>query len=117
MPDDSSRLSGDDLVWGGSPPEWLPGPLQRVGGDLTYDEAHAMLLGLVGVLAGAGWFFGWQGAVQAFTVAVVTLAFGLRAAPDDLPIAGRLVRREPWYFLVVYIGSIAASYWALVVVA
>lgn len=115
MPDDS-RLSGDDLVWGGSPPEWLPTPLRRVAGDLTYAEAHAMLLGLVGTLAGAGWFFGWRSAAQAFTVAVTTLAFGLRAAPNDLPIAGRLVRREPWYFFVVYIASLTAAYWLLVVI-
>lgn len=107
-------LKGDDYVWGGDAPEWLPTPLRRVAGDLTYDEAHAMLLGLVGVLAGAGWYFGWHSAVQTFTVAVVTLAFGLRAAPNDLPIAGRLVRREPWYFTTVYIATVAASYWSLV---
>lgn len=107
-------LSGDDYVWGGDPPEWLPTPLRRVAGDLTYDEAHAALLGLVGFLAGAGWYMGLTGIVGTITAAAITLALGLRAAPNNLPIAGRLVRREPWYFTTVYVASAAISYWTLV---
>lgn len=117
MPSDDPPLKADDYVLRGAVPEWLPGPLRRVARDFTYDEAHAMLLGLVGLPAGTGWYYGHTDPVGAFTVAVITLALGLRAAPNDLPVAGRLVQYEPWYFTTMYVASAAFAYWTFVVVS
>lgn len=82
-------------------------PLVR---EVTVTEAHSALLGLVGVLAGAGFRLGFVQAVGGFTVCVVTIAFGLRKLSGDrIPVAVRVVRREPWYFLVVYVATAAGS--------
>lgn len=89
-------------------------PLVR---EVTYTEVHSALLGLVGILAGAGFRLGFVQAVGGFTVCVVTVAFGLRRlSADSIPVAVRVVRREPWYFLVVYVTTAAgtALAWPLV---
>lgn len=73
--------------------------------DVTYNEAHSALLGLVGVLAGAGFRAGYPEEVVGFTVLAVCIAFGCRRLEGDhVPIARRVVRREPWYFLTVYVA-------------
>ncbi|AGM11798.1 hypothetical protein M201_gp24 [Haloarcula californiae tailed virus 2] len=91
---------------------WFP------GGGLTYDEWHAALLGLAGVLAGAAaWGGEWGGAIS-LSVLLVSFAWGLRAMPESQNrLAARVVRREPWYFTGVYVASAVAAYAALVVVA
>ena len=77
--------------------------------DLTYNEIHSALLGLVGVLAGVGFQAGYREVVVGFTVLVVTIAFGLRRLSGErVPIARRLIRREPWYFLTVYVATAVA---------
>lgn len=101
--DDRVPLKGTDYLLA-DVPEWVPYPLRQWALDLTYDEAHAMLLGLVGTLAGIGWQAGMREVVAGITVALVATAFGLRAAPPSVPIAGRIVRREPWYFTTVYVA-------------
>jgi hypothetical protein len=74
--------------------------------DLTYNEAHSALLGLVGILAGVGYREGFREVVAGFTVVAVLVAFGLRRMDGDrLATARRIVRREPWYFLTIYVLS------------
>lgn len=82
-------------------------PLLR---DVTYNEVHSALLGLVGVPAGVGFQTGYEEAVAGFTVFVVCVAFGCRRLSDrNVPIARRVVRREPWYFLTVYVSLAVAT--------
>lgn len=78
--------------------------------DLTYNEAHSALLGLVGVLAGVGYQAGFRQVTAGFTVVVVLVAFGLRRMRGDrIPVARRVIRREPWYFLTVYVLTAVAA--------
>ncbi|MFB6162522.1 MAG: hypothetical protein ABEJ86_03655 [Halococcoides sp.] len=83
------------------------------GKGLTYSEWHAAVLGLIGVFAGAGVPLGYQTVVGLGTLALLGLIFALRIAPSHLPVAGRLVRREPWYFTTVYVLTATAGYAAL----
>lgn len=72
--------------------------------DLTYNEVHSALLGLVGTLAGVAFRTGYESVAAGFTVCVVLVAFGLRRyGGDRTAIARRVIRREPWYFLAVYV--------------
>lgn len=107
-------LRGSDYVFD-EPPQWLPRPLQKVAMDLTYDEAHAAELGLVGLPLGIALAIGHSTLAIGTFVALVTLAFGLRAAPNDLPVAGRLVRKEPWYFLIVAVVTMTLAAGATVI--
>ena len=97
-------LRGDDYVFD-EPPRWLPGPLRKVAGDLIYDEMHALELGLVGIPLGIALALGYSTLAIGTLIALVGIAFGLKKAPNDLPVAGRVVRREPWYFLLVLVTS------------
>lgn len=84
-------------------------------GRVTYTEAHSAELGAIGLFAGIGWMTGFRPEVIAFTVPAFTLAVGLRAAPASMPIAGKVIRREPWYFIVSYIVTalLGALLWFL----
>lgn len=108
-------MSGADHVFS-TRPRWAVGPLGALVAGLTYNEVHAMELGLVGVLAGVGWFYGLHEVVAAFTVAAIGIAFGLRRIPESRPVAARVIQREPWYFSLVYIGSAVLSSGVLEVV-
>jgi len=94
-------LSRDDYVWP-DPPAWIPTPLRRVLADLTYDEAHGMLMGLSGLLAGAGFA---AGGIVALVAAVGT-ALLLSVAVTDVPVGETFVasvlQRNAWYWLVPY---------------
>ena len=81
------------------PPGWLPDPVQRWLADLTYREWHAIWLGVVGFPLGLAYAAGRQEALP-IAVALVAITFGLRKAPDDAPVASRIIHKEPWYFLV-----------------
>lgn len=110
-------LKGTDYVFS-TPPNWLPGPLQRVAADLTYNEAHAMLLGLVGLFAGVGWVAGHTSIVATFTLVTFSIAFGVdkrvlhRLGKPGVRAANRAMRNRhtrrilglnPWYYSTVYI--------------
>jgi len=78
---------------------------------LTYDEAHAALLGLVGFVAGAGVVAGYTATVAIFTIIVIAWVFGLvpianKILPWDISEVGgkskKIIIKEPWYFFVVY---------------
>lgn len=89
-----------------------------LAGDLTYDEAHAGLLGLVGLFAGVGYRIGYEEVVVGFTLLSFVVAFGYYRflasiaqrrgwdVPDriDSKAAGTM-RREAWYFTTVYLVS------------
>lgn len=109
-------LKGEDYVFE-TPPWWAVGPLKRVLMDLTYNEVHAMELGLVGVLAGVGWWYGLHEMVAVFTVGAIGIAFGLRRLPESKPIAARVIRMEPWYFSLVYVVSAVLASGVLEVLA
>lgn len=113
----SSRegLKGTDYIFE-EPPAWAVGPLRPWAMDLTYNEVHAMELGLVGLLAGAGWWMGYHEAVATFTVAVIGIAFGLKRLPN-VSVASRVLRKEPWYFSTVFIVSALLSVGILEVMA
>lgn len=104
MSDSDDPLRADDPVIE-NPPDWLPGPVYRWLADLTYREWHAALLGLLGVFVGAAWTAGFRPEAVGVTVATVGIAFGLRALPDNAPVAGRVIRREPWYFTVPFVAT------------
>jgi hypothetical protein len=81
----------------------LPGPLRRTALDLTYDEVHAAKLGLSGVVVGASWAAGLREEAAVLSMALVGVAFGLKQLPNDKPVAGRVMRREPWFFTAVFV--------------
>lgn len=115
-------------------PEWIPGAIRRTLLDLTYWEVHAMELGLLGLIAGAGVRLGFETWVAFGTAFLVGTAFGIRRLdPEEVPefkgdgvlrallhlitgtaenIASRTLGREPWYFLVVYVLTSSLS-WTL----
>ena len=109
-------LKGTDYVYE-EPPWWAVGPLTAVSMDLTYDEAHAALLGLVGIPLALAWTAGLTTEVAGLVVALVALAFGLRKAPNTAPIARRIVRKEPWYFTTVLVAALVLSLTVVEVVA
>lgn len=97
-------LKGRDYIFSeDSLPAWLPGPLRRTALDLTYDEVHAAKLGLVGVVVGSAWTAGLRKEAAVLGMTLVGVAFGLKKLPDNKPVAGRVIRREPWYFTAVFI--------------
>lgn len=100
-------LHGDDYVFDREDVQALPGFARRVALDLTYDEAHAAELGAIGFVLGAGLSLGFTELAVGTLIALVTVAFGLRAAPEDIPLAQRIVRREPWYFTTVLLVTTA----------
>ena len=114
----SSRepLAGKDYVFE-EPPRWAVGPLKPVAMDLTYDEAHAMLLGLVGILLGLTWSAGLVMESAALVLTLIAVAFGLKGLPDTAPVARRVVRREPWYFTTVLVTATALTVVAVGVVS
>lgn len=116
MTDESRRLKGKDYVFGDTLPEWLPAVLRRPLGDLTYNEVHAMELGLVGLVIGATWAVGYPKEATVISFLLVGTAFGLRKMPEDKPVAARVVRREPWYFTTVYVlTAVLSAYGATVI--
>jgi len=106
--DKRDGLSKSDYVFE-EPPAWAVGPLEAVAMDFTYDEAHAMLLGLTGVLVGLAWHVRLRVEATTLLIALVGIAFGLKRLPNDAPIAGRVVRREPWYFTTVLVVALVAT--------
>lgn len=80
-------------------------------GNVTIHELHAAGLGIVGVLAGVGLRIGYTEEVATFTLGMMAMAFGLRKYLDIKvqSSAGSVLKREPWYFTVMYVvTSIAA---------
>lgn len=85
--------------------KWSPGD------GLTYEELHAAVLGLVGAVAGVAFRLGQVEAATGFSFLVLTVAWGLKEAPDGgYPVAARVTRREPWYFTFLYVASATAGY-------
>jgi hypothetical protein len=102
-------LSASDYVFDEADdlPEWTPRFLRVVLLNLTYDEAHAALLGGVGLFAGIGYRIGYEAVVAAFTVACLLVAFGYVRLRST---AARIMRREAWYFTTVYLVSTVAGW-------
>lgn len=109
-------LKGSDYVFSGEVPRWLPGPLARVVRDLTYNEVHAMLLGLIGLPLGVAWTTaGVVGRLGVVAVGVLLAVIALVRIPDRT-IAAKLVARETWYFSGVFVLSGALGWGVAAVV-
>lgn len=111
-----SSLKGTDYVYE-EPPWWAVGPLKAVSMDLIYDEAHAALLGLVGIPLALAWTAGLTTEAAVITLTLVAVAFGLRKAPDTAPVARRVLRKEPWYFTTVLVATLVLTLGVVEVVA
>lgn len=103
--DEDGPLTGSDYPFRDLSFSWLPDSLEGWLHDLTYNEIHAAGLGLVGIFVGVGWMAGFTMEAMTFTLFVIGMAFGMKKLPDDKPIAGQVVRREPWYFTTIYVLS------------
>lgn len=73
----------------------------------SYNEVHAMQLGLLGVFAGLAYSAGLVEESLTVTGVLALTAIGVRAIPgevrgDEIPIAVRTKRHEPWWFISSY---------------
>lgn len=71
---------------------------------LTYDELHAMLLGVFGLPMGAGLVGGADELSIVFTVTIFSYVMGVKALPtrNSVPAALHAMVNEAWYFAVSY---------------
>lgn len=112
MPDSQDALEATDYVVE-NPPSWLPSPVRRWLGDLTYREWHSAVLGSLGLLAGGGVALGLTAFVAPLAAALLAIALGLQKAPDSFPKPMLVIRREPWYFVVPFVGLATVAYWTV----
>lgn len=74
---------------------------------LTKNEAHAIELGLSGLVVGLGYGVGYTEGAIAVSILLILIAFGVKGVPDetdgDKPIAVKTARHEPWWFIVSYV--------------
>lgn len=105
-------------------------------GELTYDELHAAYLGTMGVLVGLTYAAGNVEEAIGFSLTAIGVAVGIRVLPEELDAPGadryrhdprpavalltfvpwvldtaaaRTVRREPAYFVAVYLVMFLAG--------
>lgn len=114
---DRESLSGDDKVFSEDFCKRCPNFIAAVLRDLDYNEAHAMELGLLGTLAAVGWHLGYHDFVAYGTAFLLAVMFGLgntflhavgpkmRGKLERNAIARKMIRMNPWYFLLVYMAS------------
>jgi hypothetical protein len=77
---------------------------------LSYREAHAALLGAIGLLPGLAWVAGYADAALLASGAVVGLALGCYGARGPgVPAGLETLTREPWYFLSTYLATFVAT--------
>jgi len=96
-------LSGDDYVLRDSVPEWLPAPIRRWLRDLTYNEWHMVVLGLIGLPIGGAWATGGPIVRTLLTAFVGTVIVAtLHRPPEGSTPTSRLLGRESWYFTVPF---------------
>lgn len=111
-----SHLSGSDHPFEDSTwPARLPPAAEAGIRDLTYDEIHAMELGLLGAPLTAFWFFGGP-FVDIFVglIALILLGVALFKLPHESGLFSRLLSKEPWYFLVVFVVASLLTFVGLV---
>lgn len=76
---------------------------------ITYNEVHAMELGLVGVFAGMGYGVGMENEALMLSGILMLVAFGMESIKlgDSLEpnMAIATKQHEPWYFTCSYILS------------
>jgi len=105
-------LSRDDYVWP-SPPGWLPQPIRRVVGDLTYDEAHGLLMGLTGLFAGAGFVAGGVPRYVASVGTLLLVAVVLLDVPGESGFVSHVLSQNGWYWLVSYTLTAVLGAWVM----
>lgn len=71
--------------------------------DLTTTEIHAAVLGLSGAVVGAMLAVGMYGTALGLTAPVVAVALVIKKYVGENSKAERMIRREPWYFLAVFV--------------
>lgn len=97
-------LKGSDYALRGSVPQWLPLSVRRWARDLTYNEVHAMALGLLGLPLALAWTTaGAVGELAVSLVGVLLAGIVLLRLPREQGMAARLLSREPWYFATVFV--------------
>ena len=86
-----------------------------IGTNLTVWEWHAAVLGLGGMVPGAMVAAGQVQAALAVAAPVVAVALGVkRRIGDEDSKAEQTIRREPWYFLTVFVTTAVATVVAVV---
>lgn len=81
-------------------------PIDR---DLTIWEWHAAVLGGVGAVPGALLAGGEFGAAATISAPLLAVAFGVKRYFGSDSKAEMTIRREPWYFLFVFVVSAVAA--------
>jgi hypothetical protein len=84
--------------------------------SMTYNESHAALIGLTGLLAGYGFFAGFRELAAGYIACSIAIAFGLRKTPGDkLTIAAATVRHEHWWYTtsLVFWTLVGAIVWVI----
>lgn len=96
-------------------PQNYPNFIKRLALGLTYTEMHAAQIGLIGWPVGMAFAVGQTETALGVSLAAVSIAFGLRVV--ETPTAAQeIVKKEPWYFLVVYslcglLGATIGDWW------
>jgi len=98
------------------PPWWAVGPLKAVSMDLTYDEAHAALLGLVGIPLALAWTAGLTTEVAGLAISMASAVgaseiyvdvIGLGAGPVDQLREHKEHEGAPWEVYDVNVAETA----------
>jgi len=96
-------LSGDDYVLRDSVPDWLPAPIRRWLRDLTYNEWHMVVLGLIGLPIGGAWATGGPLVRTLLTLIGVAITIIALYRVQNATSTARLLSRETWYFAVPFV--------------
>lgn len=117
--DGPPRLRGSDRPFKNLSVWWLPFFVEAVLHDLTFDEIHAIWLGLIGFPTGYVYATGGvPGQVAAIGGTVVLLSIAMFRLPHEAGISSRLLSNETWYFSIPYfclasVGVFAGLYFPI----
>lgn len=85
--------------------DYLPAALRRVALDLTYDEAHAMELGTIGIPLTLLYLSGYVSQLIAGTAGLILLSVAMFKLPRESGVFAEMLSTETWYFLLVFVAT------------